>query len=74
MLIGVKVFVCSVRATCSRPFTAKAWVHFQASPCGICGRQSDTKTCFPLGSSGFPCHYNSTIVPYQFFYPSIHAV
>ena len=66
---GVKVSVCSVRATYSRPFTAKARFYFQASPCGIYGEQSDTKTCFPPGSSGCPCLYNSTIVPYQLFYP-----
>jgi hypothetical protein len=65
---GIKVFVCSVRAICSRPFTANARFHFQASPCIIYGK-SDAKTCFPLGSLGFPCHYNSTIVSYQLFHP-----
>jgi len=29
-----------------RPVTAEALVRSQASPCGICGRQSDTVTVF----------------------------
>ena len=51
---GVTVSVCSVRATCSLHFTAKARFHFQASPCGIYGGQSDTKTLFSSGFFGFP--------------------
>ena len=46
--------------------TTQEQVRFQASPCGICGGQNDTRKAFSLSISGFPCRYHSTIAPYSF--------
>jgi hypothetical protein len=34
--------------------TVEAWVRFQGSPCGFCGRQSSTGTSFSVHVCGFP--------------------
>jgi hypothetical protein len=37
-----------------RPLTAEALVRARVSPCGVCGGQSGTGTCFPPSSSVSP--------------------
>ena len=48
------------QAVSRRPLTAKDRVRSQASPCGICGGQSDTSTGFSPSTSVFPCQNHST--------------
>ena len=48
-----------------RPLTV-ATFKLQASPCGICGAQSDAVTGFPPSTSVFPCQYHSTDAPYSY--------
>ena len=40
-------------------------VRFLASPCKICGGQSDTTTGLSPTNSVSPCHYNSTNAPHS---------
>ena len=47
-----------------QPLTAEAWVHSQASLCGICGGQSGIGTGFSPNTVVFPCQYRSTSTPY----------
>lgn len=35
--------------------TARSWVLFQASRCGICGGHNTVETCFPLSVSFHRC-------------------
>jgi hypothetical protein len=42
------------QAVSCRPLFVATWVRSQASPCGICGEQSDTGTVFPPSFFGFP--------------------
>jgi hypothetical protein len=51
--------MAEVVSCCS--LTVEAWVCAWVSPCGICGRQSDTGTGFSLSSLVFPCQYHSTV-------------
>jgi hypothetical protein len=39
-----------------------------ASPCGICGGQTGTRTGSSPSTSVFPCQYHSTIAPHSFIY------
>jgi hypothetical protein len=51
-----------------RPVTAEARVRSQASPCGICGRQSDTVTGFPPRTSNFCCQCHLINAQYVFIF------
>jgi hypothetical protein len=48
--------------------TLEATVQSQASPCRICGKQSDTGTGSSPSTSTFSCHYYSASDPHS----SIH--
>ena len=54
------------QAVSCRSLAAENRDQFQASPCGICGGQSDIITGFSQRSSVFPCHYHSTNAGYSF--------
>jgi hypothetical protein len=43
------------------PLSAEARVRARASPCGICGEQSDIGTGLCTSSSVFPCQYHFTV-------------
>jgi hypothetical protein len=52
---------CAVAGTESRqPRIVEARVLSQASPCGVCGEQSGTRTGFSPNTSFFPGRYHST--------------
>jgi len=62
-----EVFVQShsmVLAVSCWPLTAKAGLHSQASPCGICGGQISTGTRFSLSTSCLSSQYQSTFAVY----------
>jgi hypothetical protein len=46
-----------------RPLTAEARAGSRVSPCGICGGQSGTGTCFSPSISVFPCQFHSIGAP-----------
>jgi hypothetical protein len=47
------------QAVSRRPLTTETGVRARANPCGICGGQIGTGTCFSPSSSVVPCQYNS---------------
>jgi hypothetical protein len=49
------------QAVSLQPLITMAQVCAQVSPCGICGAQSGTGSCFSLSSSVFVCQYHSTV-------------
>ena len=48
------------QAASRRPLTAEARVRSLVRPCGVCGRQSGTRTGFSPSTSVFPCRIYST--------------
>lgn len=53
------------QVTSHRPLTL-ATSRLQATPCGICGAQSEPVTGFPPSISVFPCQYHSADAPYSY--------
>jgi len=54
------------QAVSPRPLTTKARVLSKASPCGICGRQSVSRTSYSPSTSAFHRHFHSTNSMYSF--------
>jgi hypothetical protein len=61
--VSTNIGRAKAQAVSRRPPTAEAWVRSQVSPCGICGGQSGTGTCFSPSTSVFPCQFHSTGAP-----------
>jgi hypothetical protein len=55
----------TVQAVSRRSVTAEARVRSHASPCGICGGQSGTRTGFSPSTSVFFCKFHSTDAHYK---------
>jgi hypothetical protein len=67
--LGLLISVCCamVEAVSQCSVTIEAKVCSQASPGGICGRQSSSGTCFPPIILVFSCHHYSVNAPYSYF-------
>jgi hypothetical protein len=48
----------------NRPLNAKPQIQSDASPCGICDKQSSIGTCFSPSTSVLPCRFHSPTVAY----------
>ena len=66
-LLLISVGCAMVEAVSHCPLTIEAQVWSQASPGGICGRQSSIGIGFPLITLVFFCHYYSAIAPCSYF-------
>jgi hypothetical protein len=55
-----------VQMVSHRPLTSDARVRARVSPCGICGRQSGSRTWFSPRSSVFHCQYHSAVTTYSY--------
>jgi hypothetical protein len=60
-LTRLNMGLAMAQAVSRRPLTAETRVCARASPCGICGGQSDTRQVFFCELFIFPSQYHSTV-------------